>query len=166
MKKKTTKVFTGGTAYTDPQTSLKLPKPLTMIGKAETAKATKTGGSRETGTVNNKKMKKAAPVKAATKKTSYAGNVVKEVKQTAKRVSNAVDKMDKKAYEAKYGKKLPAVGSSKIKEQVGQLAGAVLQGRRYNDKTGKQVMPKTVTTKQKTKLRDMSMSRKTVKKGK
>jgi hypothetical protein len=164
MKKKTTKVFTGGSVYTDPQISLKLPKPLTMIGKAETAKATKTGGSRGTGAVNNKKMKKAAPVKAAAKKTSYGQNVVKEVKQTAKRVSNAVDKMDKKAYEARYGRKLPAVGSSRIKSQVGQLAGAVLQGRRYDDKTGKQVMPKTVTAKQKAKLKDASMARKTVKK--
>jgi hypothetical protein len=116
-------------------------------------------------------MKKKTTKVAAAKKTSpgqkvvkYGQNVVKEVKQTAKRVSNAVDKMDKKAYEAKYGKKLPGVGSSKIKEQVGQLAGAVLQGRRYNDKTGKQVMPKTVTAKQKAKLKDVSMTRKTVKK--
>ena len=75
MKKKTTKVFTGGKVTTDAQTSLKLPKPLTMIGKAETAKAKTTGGtgkasekkkpikipviSKPTGTVNKDKMKKA-----------------------------------------------------------------------------------------------------------
>lgn len=74
-------------------------------------------------------------------KKSYIGNVVKEVKQTAKRVSNAVDKADRSAYEKKYGRKMDVkIGSSKIKEQVGQLAGAVLQGRRYDDKTGKQIV--------------------------
>jgi len=74
------------------------------------------------------------------KKSSYVGNVAKEVKQTVQRVSNAFDKADKAAYEKKYGRKLPGkIGSSKIKEQVGQLAGAVLQGRRYDDKTGKQI---------------------------
>jgi hypothetical protein len=159
MKKKTIK---GGSVTTDAQTSLKIGKAPTIGGKADMPKLTTTRKATSTrAPFANKEKMKAMP-----KKTSYASNVVKEVKQTAKRVSNAVDKMDKKAYEAKYGKKLPAVGSSKIKEQVGQLAGAVLQGRRYNDKTGKQVMPKTVTTKQKAKLRDMSMSRKTVKKGK
>ena len=153
------RIITGGKASSLPQTTMTLPKPLTMIGKAETAKARTTGGTgkasekkkpikipvigKPTGTVNKEKMKKAAPVKAAAKKTSYAGNIIKEVKQTAKRVSNAVDKMDKKAYEARYGRKLPAVGSSRIKSQVGQLAGAILQGRRYDDKTNKQIMPKT-----------------------
>ena len=74
------------------------------------------------------------------KKSSYVGNVAKEVKQTVQRVSNAFDKADKAAYEKKYGRKLPnKIGSSNIKEQVGQLAGAVLQGRRYDDKTGKQI---------------------------
>jgi hypothetical protein len=81
------------------------------------------------------------------KKSSYVGNVAKEVKQTVQRVSNAFDKADKAAYEKKYGRKLPGkIGSSKIKEQVGQLAGAVLQGRRYDDKTGKQIVsPKKST---------------------
>lgn len=96
-------------------------------------------------TVNGKKYPYTPAGKAAAKKAagkqSYVGNVIKEVKQTAKRVSNAVDKADKAAYEKKYGRKLDVkIGSSKIKEQVGQLAGAVLQGRRYDDKTGKQIV--------------------------
>lgn len=102
-------------------------------------------------TVNGKKYPytpagKAAAKKAASK-SSYVGNVFKEVKQTAKRVSNAVDKADKAAYEKKYGRKMDVkIGSSKIKEQVGQLAGAVLQGRRYDDKTGKQIMTGKATS--------------------
>lgn len=102
-------------------------------------------------TVNGKKYPYTPAGKAAAKKAaskpSYVGNVIKEVKQTAKRVSNAVDKADKAAYEKKYGRKMDVkIGSSKIKEQVGQLAGAVLQGRRYDDKTGKQIVtPKRST---------------------
>jgi hypothetical protein len=95
------------------------------------------------------------------KKTSYAGNVVKEVKQTAKSASNAVDKYLNKNRPLPKGMK---IGPSNVKKEAGQLAGAVLQGRRYNDKTGKQVMAKTVTAKQKEKLRDVSITRKTVKK--
>ena len=78
----------------------------------------------------------------AAKKTNYVRNVAKEVKQTAKRVSNALDKKDRQKYEQKYGRKIDIkIGNSKVKEQVGQLAGAVLQGRRY-DAAGKLITAK------------------------
>jgi hypothetical protein len=68
----------------------------------------------------------------------YVGNVVKEVKDTARAASNAFDKADKKGYESKYGNKVNAkIGKSDVKAQAGQLAGAVLQARRY-DAQGKQ----------------------------
>lgn len=78
--------------------------------------------------------------KATPKKTSFVKNVVKEVKQTAKAVSNAVDKADRGTLEKKTGRKIDIkIGKSNIKDQIGQVAGAVLQGRRYDDKTGKQI---------------------------
>lgn len=76
------------------------------------------------------------------KDMGYVKNVVKEVKQTARRASNSLSKSDREGYEKKYGRKIDIkIGNSKVKEQVGQLAGAVLQGRRYDEK-GKQITPK------------------------
>lgn len=71
------------------------------------------------------------------KKTSYIGNVAKEVKQTAKSASNAIDKYLNGNRPLPKGMK---IGSSNVKKEAGQLAGAVLQGRRYDDKTGKQII--------------------------
>jgi ribosomal protein L6P/L9E len=71
------------------------------------------------------------------KKMSYLDNLQKELGQTARRSSNALDKF------LLGGRKTNIkIGSSKVKEQVGQFAGAVLQGRRYDDKTGKQIKAK------------------------
>jgi hypothetical protein len=71
------------------------------------------------------------------KKVSYLDNLQKELGQTAKRASNALDK-----YLLGNRKTNIKIGSSKIKEQVGQLAGAAVLGRRYDDKTGKQIKAK------------------------
>lgn len=104
-------------------------------------------------TVNGKKYPYTAKGKAAAKKaaaktsTSYLGNVVKEVKQTAKNASNAVDKYLNNNRPLPKGMK---IGPSNVKKEAGQLAGAVLQGRRYDDKTGKQIVApskKTATPK-------------------
>ena len=65
---------------------------------------------------------------------------MREAKQTVGRVSNAIDKSDRSSYEKKYGRKIPfQIGSSDIQEQIGQLVGALVRGRRYDDKTGKQI---------------------------
>ena len=88
--------------------------------------------------------KAVAKPKAPAKKASYIGNVVKEVKQTAKAVSNAVDKADRSMLEKKTGRKIDIkIGKSNIKDQVGQAAGALLQGRRYDNATGKQIKKTT-----------------------
>lgn len=98
------------------------------------------------------------------KKTSYAGNIVKEVKQTAKSASNAVDKYLNKNRPLPKGIK---IGPSNVKKEAGQLAGAVLQGRRYSDKTGKQILVKTTTAKKKAQTQKSQMNNKTkMKKGK
>jgi hypothetical protein len=78
------------------------------------------------------------------KKTSYIGNVAKEVKQTAKNASNAIDKYLNGNRPLPKGMK---IGPSNVKKEAGQLAGAVLQGRRYDDKTGKQIMAKKTMAK-------------------
>lgn len=78
------------------------------------------------------------------KSTSYLGNVAKEVKQTAKSASNAVDKYLNGNRPLPKGVK---IGPSNVKKEAGQLAGAVLQGRRYSDKTGKQIVTKKATVK-------------------
>ena len=78
------------------------------------------------------------------KKTSYIGNVAKEVKQTAKNASNAIDKYLNGNRPLPKGMK---IGPSNVKKEAGQLAGAVLQGRRYDDKTGKQIMAKKTAAK-------------------
>jgi hypothetical protein len=70
------------------------------------------------------------------KKVNYLGNVVKEVKQTAKSASNAVDKYLNGNRPLPKGMK---IGPSNVKKEAGQLAGAVLQGRRY-DASGKQIV--------------------------
>jgi hypothetical protein len=65
------------------------------------------------------------------KNTSYLDNLQKELGQTAKRASNALDK-----YLLGGRKTNIKIGNSKVKEQVGQLGGALI-GRQYSDKTGK-----------------------------
>jgi hypothetical protein len=65
------------------------------------------------------------------KNTSYLDNLQKELGQTAKRASNALDK-----YLLGGRKTNIKIGNSKVKEQIGQLGGAII-GRQYNDKTGK-----------------------------
>lgn len=77
------------------------------------------------------------------KKTSYIGNVVKEAKQTAKNASNAVDKYLNGNRPLPKGVK---IGPSNVKKEAGQLAGAVLQGRRYDEK-GKQIVAKKAVAK-------------------
>ena len=83
----------------------------------------------------------------AMKKTSYLGNVAKEVKQTAKNASNAVDKYLNGNRPLPKGMK---IGPSNVKKEAGQLAGALLQGRRYDDKTGKQIVAKKSVASKKT----------------
>jgi hypothetical protein len=65
------------------------------------------------------------------KNTSYLDNLQKELGQTAKRASNALDK-----YLLGGRKTNIKIGNSKVKEQIGQLGGAII-GRQYSDKTGK-----------------------------
>jgi hypothetical protein len=73
------------------------------------------------------------------KKVSYLDNLQKELGQAAKNTSNAIDKYLNGNRPLPKGMKL---GPSNIKQEVGQLAGALLQGRRYSDKTAKQVKAK------------------------
>lgn len=81
------------------------------------------------------------------KKTSYIGNVAKEVKQTARAASNAIDKRLNGNRPLPKGMK---IGKSNVKAEAGQLAGAVLQGRRYNS-AGKQIVAKKSVAKKITK---------------
>jgi hypothetical protein len=90
------------------------------------------------------------------KKTSYVDNIKKELSDRSK----ASNKASKTNYEARYGVmgvKQPGsqARASKARKSLtkatGQLAGAVLQGRRYDDKTGKQIMAKKSTAKKITK---------------
>jgi hypothetical protein len=79
----------------------------------------------------------------APRKLSYLENLMREAKQTAGRASNAVDKALQSDYEKKYNRKIGnKIGSSNVKEQVGQFVGALALGRRYDDKTGKQIKAK------------------------
>lgn len=73
------------------------------------------------------------------KKVSYLDNLQKELGQAANNTSNAIDKYLNGNRPLPKGMKL---GPSNIKQEVGQLAGALLQGRRYSDKTAKQVKAK------------------------
>lgn len=70
------------------------------------------------------------------KKTTYLGNIVKETKQFASawaKTSNASNQVgpgtDARANRLK----------AKEDKALGQLFGAIAQGRRYDDKTGKQI---------------------------
>jgi preprotein translocase subunit SecF len=77
------------------------------------------------------------------RKMSYLENLMREAKQTTSRVNNAVDKKLQSDYEQQYNRKIGnKIGSSAVKEQIGQLAGALVLGRRYDDKTGKQIKAK------------------------
>jgi hypothetical protein len=89
------------------------------------------------------------------KKISYLDNLKKEMSQK----SQASDVLSRANYKARYGTmgiKKPAdqvaatKAANKNDKAFGQILGAVLQGRRYDDKTGKQIkkpvapaMPKT-----------------------
>lgn len=74
---------------------------------------------------------------------SYLGNIGKEVKQYGRAWSASVGaNYDAKTYPPDQRPALNAKADSlraKSDSAFGQLAGAVLQGRRYNDKTGKQI---------------------------
>ena len=89
------------------------------------------------------------------KKISYLDNLKKEMSDRAK-VSNRFSKAN---YEARYGVqgiKQPgsqaraSQASRNLTKATGQLFGAVLQGRRYDDKTGKQIKATPVTKVKKT----------------
>jgi hypothetical protein len=78
------------------------------------------------------------------KNTSYLDNLKKEISDRSK----ASDKFGKANYEARYGVQgIKQPGSQarasqarkSLTKATGQLLGAVLQGRRYDDKTGKQI---------------------------
>lgn len=73
------------------------------------------------------------------KKISYLDNLKKELGQTAKNTSNALDKYLNGNRPVPKGIK---IGPSNIKKEAGQLAGALFMGARYNDKTGKRISPK------------------------
>ena len=73
------------------------------------------------------------------KKISYLDNLKKELGQTAKNVNNGIDKYLLGNRPVPKGIK---IGPSNIKKEAGQLAGALLMGARYNDKTGKRISPK------------------------
>lgn len=74
---------------------------------------------------------------------SYAKNLAKETKQFAKAWSQALDASDMAKYTApqnrSIAKKQASVAAKKYDAAKGQLAGALLQGRRYSDTTGKQI---------------------------
>ena len=89
------------------------------------------------------------------KKMSYLDNLQKELADRAK----ASDKFSKANYEARYGVQgMKQPGSQarasqtrrSLTKATGQLFGAVLQGRRYDDKTGKQIKATPVTKVKKT----------------
>ena len=73
------------------------------------------------------------------KNMSYLDNLKKELGQTAKTASNALDKYLLGNRPVPKGIK---IGPSNIKKEAGQLAGALLKGRQYDDKTGKQIKAK------------------------
>jgi hypothetical protein len=89
------------------------------------------------------------------KKMSYLDNLKKEMSDRNK----ASDKFSKANYEARYGVQgMKQPGSQarasqtrrSLTKATGQLFGAVLQGRRYDDKTGKQIKATPVTKVKKT----------------
>jgi len=81
------------------------------------------------------------------KNVSYLDNLKKEILQKSK----ASDKLSAAKYKATYGTmgiknpndQASATSAAKKNDKaLGQLFGAVLQGRRYDDKTGKQIKAK------------------------
>jgi hypothetical protein len=74
------------------------------------------------------------------KKISYTSNLAKEVKQYAVSWSKTNEMSNKvgPGTDAKANKM-----AAKKNKDFGQLLGAVLQGRRYDDKTGKQIKKPT-----------------------
>jgi hypothetical protein len=89
------------------------------------------------------------------KKMSYLDNLKKEMSDRNK----ASDKFSRANYEARYGVQgIKQPGSQarasqtrrSLTKATGQLFGAVLQGRRYDDKTGKQIKSTPVTKVKKT----------------
>ena len=81
------------------------------------------------------------------KKVSYLDNLKKELSQK----SQASDRFSRANYKARYGTmgiknpadQVSASAAARSNDKAwGQLFGAVLQGRRYDDKTGKQIKAK------------------------
>jgi predicted lactoylglutathione lyase len=73
------------------------------------------------------------------KKTNYFGNLVKEVKESAKAYKATGEASNKS------GPGTDARANMlkrKEQKQMGQLFGAILQGRRYDSVTGKQIKDK------------------------
>ena len=70
--------------------------------------------------------------------SSYLGNVGKEIKQFARAV---VDTQigDRKAPDAVTAARINSKNWKKYDSAFGQLGGAIFKGRKYDDKTGKQV---------------------------
>ena len=70
------------------------------------------------------------------KKTTYLGNIIKETKQYASAWSKTNEASNKvgAGTDAKANKL-----RAKEDKAFGQLFGAIAQGRRYDDKTGKQI---------------------------
>ena len=89
------------------------------------------------------------------KKISYLDNLKKEMSQRSK-ASSILSEANYKARYGVMGRKDPAYGvaannaAEKLKKAGGQLAGAILQGRRYDDKTGKQIKKQTAPAMPKT----------------
>jgi hypothetical protein len=70
---------------------------------------------------------------------NYLENLMKEAKQSAK----AWQKSYNASADIKPGADARAIAANKASdEQIGQLIGALVQGRRYDDKTGKQIKRK------------------------
>jgi hypothetical protein len=70
---------------------------------------------------------------------SYLENLMKEAKQSAR----AWQKSYNASADINPGADARAIAANKASdEQIGQLIGALVQGRRYDDKTGKQIKRK------------------------
>jgi hypothetical protein len=99
-------------------------------------------GTRRTGDDRSNMNKIYKPI------AGYVSNVIKEGGQAVKAWSNALDASDKAKYGTRPGapkeaaKRAATVASKKQDAAQGQFLGALLQGRRYDDKTGKQIIKK------------------------
>ena len=86
------------------------------------------------------------------KKASYLDNLVKEFRQLSKAEDRRLQASDKAKYgvmgvkKPEYQKQASYASKSKDKA-MGQLFGAILQGRRYDNKTGAQIVKKAETKK-------------------